>query len=234
MSIFKRIFTIGKAEANAAVNKLEDPIKMTEQGIRDLKGDLDKSLQALAEVKAVAIRSKRERQTAIVKARDFEKKAMLLLQRAESGAIDIGEAERLAGEALVKKQENEERAAAQNGEIQMMDNNIQKLESNIQRLKNSISHYENELKTLKARARISSAQKKINKSLANIDSSGTVSMLERMKDKVEADEALSEAYLEIADNGKSIDEEIDNALHGDKRVEAGLALEELKRKMNMQ
>ena len=58
MSIFKRIFKIGQAETHSAIDKLEDPIKMTEQGIRDMKTDLEKSLQALAEVKAMAIRSR--------------------------------------------------------------------------------------------------------------------------------------------------------------------------------
>ena len=38
MSVFKRLFRIGKAEANSIVDQLEDPIKLTEQGIRDLKG----------------------------------------------------------------------------------------------------------------------------------------------------------------------------------------------------
>ena len=60
MSLFKRIFTLGKAESNAVIDKLEDPIKMTEQGIRDMKSDLEKSLKALAEVKAMAIRAKNE------------------------------------------------------------------------------------------------------------------------------------------------------------------------------
>ena len=36
MNIFKRLFRIGAAETNSLVDKLEDPIKMTEQGIRDL------------------------------------------------------------------------------------------------------------------------------------------------------------------------------------------------------
>ena len=58
MNIFRRLFRIGSAEANSMVDKLEDPIKMTEQGIRDLKGDLGKALEALAEVKALAIRAR--------------------------------------------------------------------------------------------------------------------------------------------------------------------------------
>nr|MCU0392033.1 PspA/IM30 family protein [Thermoflexibacter sp.] len=39
MGIFNRIFNIGKSEVHNALDKLEDPIKMTEQGIRDLKTD---------------------------------------------------------------------------------------------------------------------------------------------------------------------------------------------------
>ena len=71
MNIFKRIFKMGEAEAHSAVDKLENPIKMTEQGIRDLKKDLDKSLHALAEVKAMAIRSKNDVQTFQNKAKDY-------------------------------------------------------------------------------------------------------------------------------------------------------------------
>ena len=37
MSIFQRLFNVSKAEVHSAIDKFEDPIKMTEQGIRDLK-----------------------------------------------------------------------------------------------------------------------------------------------------------------------------------------------------
>ena len=47
--------------------------------------------------------------------------------------------------------------------------------------------------------------------MAEIDSSSTVSMLERMKDKVNQEEALAEAYGDIANASKSIDEELDKA-----------------------
>lgn len=47
--------------------------------------------------------------------------------------------------------------------------------------------------------------------MAEIDSSGTVSMLERMKEKVAQEEALAEAYGDIANASKSIDEELEKA-----------------------
>ena len=80
------------------------------------------------------------------------------------------------------------------------------------KLRSTITTYENELKTLKARARVSEATKKLNKSMSNIDSSGTIAMLEKMKDKVAQDEALAEAYGDIAGQPNSIDDEINSAL----------------------
>jgi phage shock protein A len=74
MNFFQRLFKMGEAEAHAAIDKLENPIRLTEQGIRDLKNDLDKSLQALAEVKAMSIRSKNEASSYKNKAADYEKR----------------------------------------------------------------------------------------------------------------------------------------------------------------
>ena len=76
MNIFKRLFKIGEAEAHSALDKLEDPIKMTEQGIRDMKSDLDKSLHALAEVKAMAIRSKNDLNMSPIESLTFQCQSM--------------------------------------------------------------------------------------------------------------------------------------------------------------
>lgn len=230
MSIFKRIFNIGKAETNAALNKLEDPIKMTEQGIRDLKKDLDSALQSLAEIKALAIRARNDHGTYSAKAKDYEKKAILLLQRAEKGELESSEADRLAQEALTKKKDNEGMAQQAAVDKEKFDGNISTMESKIKRLRQQISQYENELKTLKARVKVSTATKNINKQMAQIDSSSTVSMLERMKDKVAEEEALAESYGEIANESRSLDEEIDRALEDDSPASDDLAA--LKAKLN--
>ncbi|MCY1635415.1 phage shock protein A [Marinifilum breve] len=230
MGIFSRLFNVGKAEAHAAIDKLEDPIKMTEQGIRDLKKDLDKSLQALAEVKALAIRSKRELNEQKSMGQNYEQKAILLLQKAEKGDLDVAEAERLATEALARKEEAVANAARAQEEVTRFDQNISQLDANVKKLKSTITRYENELRTLKARARVSSATQKINKQLSGIDSSGTVSMLEKMKDKVAQQEAMAEAYGEISVENRSLDDEIDATLN-ETNVKASNALEELKAKM---
>lgn len=57
MGFFTRMFKMGQSEAH---DKLEDPIKLTEQGIRDLKKDLEGSIMNLAGVKASDIKLKKD------------------------------------------------------------------------------------------------------------------------------------------------------------------------------
>lgn len=212
MSLFRRIFKVGQSEAHSVVDKMEDPVKLTEQGIRDLKKDLDNSLQALAEVKAMAIRSRTEVSNHKRQAANYEQKAMQLIERAEAGSLSAEEADRLATEALNRKEEATQQAQQAQKNLDHFEGQISQLDTNVKKLKSQVAHYENELKTLKARARVSTATKKINKSMARVDSGGTISMLEKMKERVEQDEAMADAYGEMASESRSVDEEIDSAL----------------------
>lgn len=231
MSVFKRLFKIGQAEAHNIVDKLEDPIKLTEQGIRDLKKDLDESLKALAEVKAMSIRAKKESADAKNRAKSYENKAMMLLTKVEKGEIDSAEADRLATEALKQKSDAEAQSKSAHQNAEGIDKNLVSLEANVKKLRSKIAHYENELKTLKARAKVSQATTKLNKQMAQIDSTGTISMLEKMKEKVSENEALSEAYADVAMENRSIDEEIDDVLGAPSDSEGTDALAALKAKM---
>jgi phage shock protein A len=155
---------------------------------------------------------------------------MMLLTKAENGELDSAEADRLATEALNQKQDSENQATSSQQNATKIDNNLVRLEANVKKLRSKIGHYENELKTLKARATVSQATTKLNKQMAQIDSSGTISMLEKMKEKVDANEALSEAYADIANKGRSIDEEIDEVLEASS-ANSSDALAALKAKM---
>ena len=103
----------------------------------------------------------------------------------------------------------------------------------MQQLKSTITTYENELVTLRARAKTAASTRKINQQLANVDSSSTIAMLERMKDKVEEDEALAQAYGEVGQVELSVDAEIDRALAGGQDVQAQDRLAQLKARMGL-
>jgi phage shock protein A len=212
MNFFKRLLKMGEAEANAALDNMEDPIKLTEQGIRDMKEDLEKSLEALAQVQALSIRSKNEHEEFLTKVENYQEKALLLLTKAKKGTLEISKAERLAKESLIKKEESSLQAVNTKAQADKLEGSVSQLEINVAEVQKNISKWENELKTLKARVRVSNATQKLNKQLVDIDASSTVYMLERMKDKVSQEEALAEAYGDIAHANKSVDDEIDKAI----------------------
>ncbi len=228
--LFQRLFKIGQAEAHSVVDKLEDPIKLTEQGIRDLKKDLTAAMESLAEVKALVIRLKRQIEDFQRASKDYENKAMLLIEKAKRGEIPMEEAERLALEALSRKQECDQKVEQLKLDYNAQEALASQLQTKVEQLKKQISSYENELIVLKARAKTASSMKKINQQLAKIDTSSTISMLERMKQKIQEEEALAEAYGSIT--VESVDSKIDKAL-ASPSPKAEEALMELKKKMGL-
>ena len=232
-SIFQRIFKLTQSEAHASMDKFEDPIKMSEQGVRDLKTSLQASMVSLAQVKSLAIRLQKEAEDHKKRAADYERKAMLLLKRMQGGEMEGAEAERLATEALSRKEEALQRCTTVSGEQQAQQRMADQLQTKVEELKRQISKYENEVVTLRARARTASSMRKINQQLAGADASGTVAMLEKMKNKVQEEESLAEAYGQLSDVGGTIDEDIDKALALPSTAATSDSLAELKKKMGM-
>ena len=151
-----------------------------------------------------------------------------MLEKSEAKELEVEKAETLAKEALLLKkqlllevEELKKQAAAHL-------NSSNELFKNVEVLKFNISKWEAELNTLKARVKVSDATKLVNKQLAKIDSNSTISMLERMKEKVEEDEALSKAYGDIALTNKNVVDEINEAIGSD---DVSKELEELKNKL---
>ena len=233
MSFFQRIFKNVQSQAHSVVDKLEDPIKLTEQGIRDLKKDLQGAMQSLAQVKAIAIRLKKDSDNQKKLAKDYERKAMQLLQKMKSGDLQQTEAERLATEALTKKDEALQRAGALKKDHEQQKSMGDQLQAKVQTLKETTSRYETELVTLRARAKTATSMRKINQQMSNVDSSGTIALLEKMKDKVVEEEALAEAYGEMTDASVTLDEEIDRTLAASSSAETSDSLAELKKKMGI-
>lgn len=232
MSLLRRLFKVGQAEAHAALDHLEDPVKLAEQGIRDLRKDLQESMKGLAQVKSQAIRARGELSRQRDVATDFEQKAMRLVQKAERGEIEAGEADRLAGEALARRDQAISRGIETAKQVEHFEGMAGQLEGNIQNLKHQIAKWENELSTLKARSQVSKATKKLNQQLAQVDPSSTISMLEKMRDKVQEEEALAEAYGDMAMVEHSVDREIDQALAGSERPQSD-SLAALKERMKL-
>ena len=232
MNIFKRLLRIGQAEIHSAVDKMEDPIRMTEQGIREMREDLDSALQAFAQIRALAIRTKNDKTKKETEARDYSNKAVLLLTKAQKGELEMAQADKLAREALTLRENLLIEVNALEEQLAIHEKSADDIQKNVDILKFNITKWENELKTLKSRIKVSRATKEVNKQMAQIDSNSTISMLERMKEKVEEEEALAQAYGDMAKRTKSVDDEINKAI-GDETGKVNQELEDIKKRLGI-
>ncbi len=229
MNILTRIFKFMQSEAHALVSKFEDPVKLIEQGIRDLKKDFDESMRSVAQIKAIAIGAKKELETKKQIAADYEQKAMLLLQKAKNGELEEAEADRLATEALKKRQEALKEVEKLTNDVKNYDASLEQMSKKILELKNKIKDSENEYNSLKARATVARTTKKVNQQLSSVSSDSTMSMIEDMKTKINAEENLAQAYGEVSGVETSIDDEINKAIGMDIDIQKSLA--EMKQKL---
>lgn len=215
MNIFKRLFRIGQAEIHAAVDKMEDPIKMTEQGLRELRTDLTEATEAYAKVKALAIRTENNQLQIQQESRSYAEKAILIMQKAQSGQVDLIKAEDLAREALSLHKKYYLESEELGEQVNALQQSSREMLRNTEILKENMEKWEKELRTLKARVKVSKATEQVNKQLAQVDGHGIVAMLERMKSKVEDQEALAKAYGEISREKNSRKDELDKLLKDD-------------------
>ncbi|MFD1001660.1 PspA/IM30 family protein [Ohtaekwangia kribbensis] len=215
MNIFKRLFRIGQAEIHAAVDKMEDPIKMTEQGLRELRTDLTEATEAYAQVKALAIRTENNQLQVQQESKNYAEKAILIMQKAQSGQVDLIKAEELAREALSLHKKYYIESEELGLQVTALQQSSREMLRNTEILRENMEKWEKELRTLKARVKVSKATEQVNKQLAQADNNGIVSMLERMRSKVEDQEAVAKAYGEISREKNSKKEELDSLLKDD-------------------
>jgi phage shock protein A len=212
ITIMKRLFTIGEANVNAIVDKFEEPIKMTEQGIRDLNDMHTESMRNLALIKSMVITAKKSLDDHIVRALSYEEKAKQLLLSAQTVNLDKIEADKLATLSLQEKEKLDVLISSKQIEYNKQNSTFKTLEKRVNELRDTIKKAEEDLQQLKARQITAKTRLKVNKQLANINSSSTLQMLERMKAKINEEESLAVAYGELIDENKTLDDEINKAL----------------------
>ena len=230
-NLITRFFKFFQAGAHSFLDKFENPVNRAEQAIRDLKEDYDESMRGLAEIKALSISTKRQLEEKKQIALDYERKALILLQKAKAGQISQEEADRLASEALTKKNnalEDSVKLAESLKTNQVME---QKMEGKIVTLRNQIKKWESDITTMKARYKVAKSTRKINQQLVSMSNDSTVAMLENMKQKLDEEEALATAYDDMIYLESDVDKEINAAIGTSYSPDVQLSLAELKSKM---
>lgn len=225
MSILDRIFRVSKAKANTVVDKLENPIEMSNQVLRELNEQLQKGIASEADVKAIALGHRAEQKSNLDKAEEWKNKTYMLLDKIEKSTDE--EKDNLKHLAEVAAQNNKDYQtkadlAAKNADreeksLEVMDRKLKDLRDMITKTKNDVDMIESQQKTAEA-------SEKINKAMSSIDTDGLVQTMQRMKEKVTATELRAQAYAEVDDQTMSSDQEINKVLSTDT---PGSALDEL-------
>jgi len=212
MSIFDRLFRIGKAEANSAVDKLEDPTKMAEQILRELRENYQQAIQGEAEIKALALQHRANELAARNKADEWEKKTNGLLDRIDSKELDEAQGNDLAAKAAQAHADAAKEADQYKGMAEKEESAVSVMDLKIKQIKDQIAETENRAKMIESRAKTAEVSEKINKTLSSVDTDGLMNTLNRMDQKASAQEFRAAAYAQIDDSTLSSEQEIDKAL----------------------
>lgn len=229
MGILKRLGNVFRSNANAVIDEIEDSVKMTNQGILDLKEQLGKARHSLAAAKANSIKAHREYQAALVKPQEYEQKAMALLKKVEQGDLSAEDGDRLAAEALAKKEGFDKEVEHRLAIYKNLKTNADRFENDINKLRKEIENWENKARTLKSRKELADSRVAMRQNLNDVDPSSTLNMLKKMEEKVDKAEALAEAEDELSVSERSTDDEIDAVLSAPSKSSDALAA--LKQKM---
>jgi len=189
MGLFSRLGTLIRSNINELINKAEDPEKMLNQVLVDMKSQLVEAKKQVAVAIADEKRLKKQYQQEAAKAAEWERKAML--------AIKAGD-DNLAKAALARKTEHDEVSETLRQQWEAQKQSVEQLKMALRGLDGKIEEAKRKRNILVSRQKRAEAQRTINETLGNINSTSAFDTFERMSDRVTQLEAEAEATAEIS------------------------------------
>lgn len=221
MGLFGRLGTLIRSNINELINRAEDPEKMLNQVLVDMKGQLVEAKKQVAVAIADEKRIKKQYEQELAKAADWEKKAMLAVR---AGNDDLARA------ALARKAEHDELAATLKDQWEAQKQSVEQLKEALRSLDAKIEEAKRKRNILVSRQKRAQAQATINKTLSQLNSTDSYdSTFARMDERVTQLEAEAEASAELGALPESSLESQFKALEAGSSVDS--ELEALKQKM---
>ena len=189
MGILDRFVTIMKSNINAVLDKCEDPAKMIDQTLLDLREDLAEVKKETAGVMADAKRAQRavdDCETQIAGYTNAAKNALKAGQEADARTL------------LARKQQYEENLVSLQKTRDLSNENAKKMQDMHEKLVNDIAALEAKRDMIKATVATAKAQQHINDMVSGGDrAKSSLDAFERMEEKVNKmlDAAQAEASL---------------------------------------
>ncbi|HEX7239440.1 MAG TPA: PspA/IM30 family protein [Longimicrobiaceae bacterium] len=223
MGIFTKLSTLIRSNLNDLIARAEDPEKMLNQVILDMREQLTKAKQEVAVAIADERRLKAQVEEEYKQAQDWERRAML--------AVNQGRDD-LARQALLRHQEYAERAQSLHETWQRHAAETEKLKDALRQLNTKIEEARRKKNLLIAKQKRAQAQRRIHETMSGLSDSSAFDAFGRMAERIEENERRALAAAEVTEDlqGDPLEREF-AAL--DKGGDADSRLLELKQKMGL-
>ena len=224
MGFFSRLGSLIKSNLNDLISKAEDPEKMLNQVLVDMKTQLVEAKKQVAVAIGDEKRLKKQWDEQAALSKDWERKAML--------AVQAGDDE-LAKEALFRQKEHDELSLQFEQQWVSQKDAVDKLKVQLRVLTNKIEEAKRKRNILIARQKRAEAQRAIQSTMAGLSDTSAFDTFDRMAQKIDQLEAETEANSELAGEleGNSLTQRF-KALEA-KKTPSDMALAELKQKMGL-
>ena len=188
MGILDRLSTMLRSNINDLIAKAENPEKMLNQLISDMRAQLAKAKQevasAIADEKKLQAEAEREKK----QAEDWERRAMLAVQE---GRDD------LAKQALMRYNEAMQGAQQLHETWVKHKAETESLKGSLRQLNDKIEEAKRKKNILVARARRAEAQQRIQETMSGMSDKSAFESFERMTEKIEQQERKAIASAEL-------------------------------------
>lgn len=225
MSIFQRISTLFKSNINDLIARAEDPEKMLNQIIVDMRDQLAKAKREVAAAIADERKLRSQLDEELKLTRDWEHRAMLAVRESRDD---------LARQALLRQQEHAGRAQALEQTWNAQAAETEKLKGSLRQLNERIEEARRKRNLLIAKQKRAQAQKRIHETMSGMSDTSAFEAFNRMAEKIEESErqALAASEVTQALQGDTLDQEF-KALEGGSTVAVDDRLLALKQQMGL-
>jgi phage shock protein A len=188
MGLFDRLSTLMRSNINDLISRAENPEKMLNQLIVDMKSNLAKAKQQVAGAIADEKKLQSDAEAMKKQAEDWERRAMLAVQE---GRDD------LAKQALGRYNEHLQGAQQLHETWLRHKAETEQLKLSLRQLNDKIEEAKRKKNILVARAKRAEAQQRIQETMSGMSDKSAFESFERMAEKIEASERKAIAAAEL-------------------------------------
>jgi len=226
MGIFDRLSQLLRSNLNDLISRAEDPEKMLNQILVDMRGQLAKAKQQVAAAIADEKRLRDQADAEYRQAQDWQQKAMLAVKETRDD---------LAKQALVRQSEHEMHANQLEQTWESHRNETEKLKASLRDLNDKIEEAKRKKNLLVARQRRAQAQQRIHETMSSMSEKSAFEAFARMEERIETNERQLKASVEIEEEftGDRLQQDFKQLEKNASGVAVDDRLLELKQKMGM-